>query len=676
MLRWFAPLSIRGKMTLAALAPLLPVLLLVAVAAFTLINSWIVDEAQRRVTRQLHAAREVMRHEESRLHETLRLTALSPQLLTALAAHDPNRIAAELTSLYQREGLDLLTLTDPSGRVLSRGAAPERPGGEMAPASLVDGLASGSVPCGPFLFEEDDLLREGEILYRKARLPLRAPVAAGRSPFEGRGLFLLCTVPLHSADGRLLGYLYGGTLLNGNLSLIDRIQEILYGSETHNGIESGSATIFLEDLRVTTTVRLGNQERAIGTLISPEVAAAVLNKGQRWLDRAMVVDQWYLTAYEPLIDSNNRVVGALYVGLLEEPYLQLKNRAALLLCGLLVLGSGVGFIMARSGADHLSLPLRRLDQAAWRVASGERKIELTVDTNDEVGHLTTAFNHMTAALGAREEELQSFNRELEDKVAERSALLEEKSLSLIRAHEELERSDRLAAIGSLAAGVAHEINNPAAIIRGNIELLRRELTAEAGREEIVEILHQIERISLITQGLLTFAREEKLALRPLAINPLLEEILSQIGHQVPLRQTLMRTALADGLPLLAADRERLRQVFTNLILNALQAMDGSGVLTVSSRAHGQDVEVTVSDTGPGLTDELREKIFHPFFTTKPEGSGLGLPIAYGILQTLGGMITVQSQQGGGATFIVRLKGGEQAELMTNGVSGAGEWSPE
>lgn len=676
MLRRFIHLSIRGKMTLAALAPLLPVLLLVAVAIFTLINSWIVDEAQRRVTRQLHAAREVMRNEESHLHETLRLTALSPQLLAALADRNPDRIVAELTLLYQREGLDLLTLTDPSGRVLCRGAAPERPGGEMAPAALMAGLTQGSAPCGPFLFEEDDLLREGEGLYRKARLALRTPVPGDRPPFEGRGLFLLCTVPLHSDDGRLLGYLYGGTLLNGNLSLVDRIQEIIYGGDTHSGIESGSATIFLEDLRVATTVRLGNQERAIGTLISPQVADAVLKKRQRWLDRALVVDQWYLTAYEPLIDSNNRVVGALYVGLLEEPYLQLKKRAALLLCGLLLLGSGVGFIMARSGADHLSRPLRSLDRAARRVAAGERKIELPVETNDEVGHLTTSFNHMTAALGAREEELQSFNLELAEKVAERTALLEEKSLSLIRAHEELERSERLAAIGSLAAGVAHEINNPAAIIRGNVELLRRELSAGEGQEEIGEILHQIERISLITHGLLAFAREEKLAVRPLAINPLLEEILSQVGHQVPLRQTVLRTILADDLPPLAADRERLRQVFTNLILNALQAMDGTGVLTVSSRAIGAEVEVTVSDTGPGLSDELREKIFHPFFTTKPEGSGLGLSIAYGILQALGGTITVQSEEGAGATFIVRLKGGAEEELTLSGMGDAGEWSPE
>jgi signal transduction histidine kinase len=653
MLQRLARLSLRGKLTLAALAPLLLVLLLVAIAAYALINGWIVGEAQRRVTRQLHAAREVLRHEEAHLHDTVRLAAQTPELLTALASGDRARLAVELASLYRREGLDLLTLTDPAGNVVCRGANPGQPGAAPAPPGLRPALASGQPATGPYLLDAAELQREGETLARKARLPLRTPAPDGRR-VEERGLFLLGSVPLHGSDGRLLGYLYGATLLNGNLALVDRIQEVIYGGETHAGLDSGSATVFLEDLRVATTVRLADGDRAIGTLISPQVATAVLKQRQNWLDRALVVDQWYLTAYEPLVDSSGNVVGALYVGLLERPYQQLKTRAALILCGLLLLGSGVGFVMVRSAADHLSRPLLVLDASARRVADGERDLPLPVTSSDEIGRLTETFNRMTRALGEREEALQRFTRELEAKVAERTQRLEEQSLSLLRAHEELERAERLAAIGSLAAGVAHEINNPAAIIRGNVELLRRELPATNGQEEVVEVLRQIERISLITQGLLTFARQQRFARQPLALNPLLTEILAQIGHQVPLGAVTVRSELAPDLPELTADREQLRQVFTNLILNALQAMAGTGTLTVSSRRCDGGLEVAVADTGPGLSAELREKIFHPFFTTRPDGSGLGLSIAYGILQTLGGSIAVQSQPGAGATFVVRL----------------------
>jgi two-component system, NtrC family, sensor kinase len=138
------------------------------------------------------------------------------------------------------------------------------------------------------------------------------------------------------------------------------------------------------------------------------------------------------------------------------------------------------------------------------------------------------------------------------------------------------------------------------------------------------------------------------------INPLLEEILAQATHQVPLGRIEMRCDLDLTLPPLTADRERLRQVFTNLLINALQAMDGEGTLTVTSRSLRDAIEVTVADTGPGLPLELRGKIFNPFFTTKPTGTGLGLSVSYGIIQALGGTIEVGGAAGRGAVFTIRL----------------------
>lgn len=260
-------------------------------------------------------------------------------------------------------------------------------------------------------------------------------------------------------------------------------------------------------------------------------------------------------------------------------------------------------------------------------------------------------------LERRERELFELNRNLEQRVSDRTALLEEKSLQLIRVQEDLLRAEKLAGLGTLAAGVAHEINNPSAIIRGNVEILLGLLPADSDlREEAEEILKQTERISLITGNMLSLARNQTIRWEKVHINTLLKEILAQISHQIPLGQVEILTELAPTLPPLEGSVERLRQVFTNLLLNALQAMQGQGRLRVSTRAGAERIEILIADTGPGIPAEIRDKIFNPFFTTKSGGTGLGLSVSYGIVQALGGMIEVEGEAGKGCVFRVSLPG--------------------
>lgn len=282
-----------------------------------------------------------------------------------------------------------------------------------------------------------------------------------------------------------------------------------------------------------------------------------------------------------------------------------------------------------------------------------------------------------AALQQTCAELDELNRSLEVKVAERTRDLEQKNQELLRTQEELVQKEKLAAVGSLAAGVAHEINNPAAIIRGNVEILRRCLAKAAtvgagpaagpvaepaaGEEEIKEILRNTERISRITQGLLLYARQQnrppdEVAAEEVEVNQLLTGILDQVAHQVPLGEITIRRRFAPDLPTLPADQEKLRQVFTNLIVNAVQAMDGRGRLTVTSEvaAAGRELLVRVADSGPGIAENQRQLIFDPFYTNRQGGSGLGLAISYGIVRGLGGRIEVGGRPGEGAEFTVRL----------------------
>jgi PAS domain S-box-containing protein len=262
-----------------------------------------------------------------------------------------------------------------------------------------------------------------------------------------------------------------------------------------------------------------------------------------------------------------------------------------------------------------------------------------------------------AALQRSLAELDKLNRSLEAKVAERTRDLEEKNRELLQAQEELVRREKLAAIGLLAAGVAHEINNPAAIIRGNVEILRRRLAGSEGEEEVLEVLKNTERISRITRSLLLFAREHEQSTTPpeeVSINDMLDEIIAQAEYQEPFTDLEVGRDFAPDLPPLLSDQEKLRQVFTNLVINAIQAMDGRGRLEISTRRAGEQLEVAIGDSGPGIPPEARQVVFSPFYTTKKGGTGMGLAVAYGIVQTLGGSIEVSGNGERGALITVRL----------------------
>ena len=227
----------------------------------------------------------------------------------------------------------------------------------------------------------------------------------------------------------------------------------------------------------------------------------------------------------------------------------------------------------------------------------------------------------------------------------------------VRMREETLQSSRLASLGELAAGVAHEINNPMAVIRGNVELLQMSVPIEAdNREEVDTIFQQVGRVERIVSNLLKFARQEQKHVGAVAINRLLHEILSQVGHQVSLAGIAIEEQFSTELLEITGDSDQLRQVFTNLMVNAVQAMGNGGTLTLATRLLGpkEGVEIAVGDTGTGIAPENREKIFSPFFTTKANGTGLGLSVSYGIVREHGGQINLQSEPGKGSAFMVIL----------------------
>jgi two-component system NtrC family sensor kinase len=240
--------------------------------------------------------------------------------------------------------------------------------------------------------------------------------------------------------------------------------------------------------------------------------------------------------------------------------------------------------------------------------------------------------------------------------------LEKSHRELQVSHQELEqaqtqliRTEKLASIGQLAAGVAHEINNPLGTILIYSHLIQKSLEPDdPKREDIALVISEANRAKDIVQGLLSFAREKKLRASEVNVNDILEEVLSLVVNQSLFHNIKIKKSFDQGPQTIVADETQLKQVFLNIILNAAQAMEGNGKLTISTIFDKKQIKIKIADTGPGIPPEVMGKLFSPFFTTKEKGTGLGLAISYGIIERHQGKIDVETDLGKGSTFVITL----------------------
>jgi two-component system NtrC family sensor kinase len=248
-------------------------------------------------------------------------------------------------------------------------------------------------------------------------------------------------------------------------------------------------------------------------------------------------------------------------------------------------------------------------------------------------------------------DLEEWGRTLEEKVRQRTE-------DLVAMQARVAQSERLASLGMLAAGVAHEINNPLggilALTGLSVEDMRDD---DPNRENLEEVIRQTERCRDIVKGLLAFSRQSKSNIQLLDLNKVIEDTLFLVTKQALFFNINLVQNLASELPRVLADGSQCQQVFMNILMNAVQAMDERGTITIVTRCGAPHfVEVGISDTGHGIPPEQIDRIFDPFFTTKAsgKGTGLGLSIAYGIVTTHRGTISVRSEVGKGSTFTIRM----------------------
>jgi two-component system NtrC family sensor kinase len=297
-----------------------------------LITDQIIFEAQERVKEHLNTARWVYESKIRDIDRTIHWTSIRHVLKQGIKEKNLSPIRDELSGLMVEEGLDFLTLTDRKGMVIFRFHNPKVSGDSLTHDPFVKGALGNKAISGTQILSREELSKEGESLAQKATLRL-VPTPKAKpidKVEETSGMVLKSAYPVIDFNGDLLGVLTGGVLLNRNYEIVDRIKNIVFKDAKYKGKEIGTATIFFGDLRISTNVIDKEGNRAIGTRAMKEVQEQVLEKGQPWIQRAFVVDDWYITAYEPIRDVQDKIIGILYVGLLESKYAVMKERLILL----------------------------------------------------------------------------------------------------------------------------------------------------------------------------------------------------------------------------------------------------------------------------------------------------------------------------------------------------------
>ncbi|MEM6760295.1 MAG: cache domain-containing protein [Pseudomonadota bacterium] len=546
-------------------------------------------------------------------------------------------------------GLDFLLWVSLSDASLPRALR------DVADASAVDAPA-GRVA----LMEATDIQLVAPNLAPLATLPL-VPTEAARTiarDMETRGMFIIAAQRNAAGDRALIG----GRLLNRNLDFIDTMNALVYRDETGEISRTGTTTLFLDDVRISTNVRLFEGERALGTRVSEAVWQKVMERGDTWLDRAFVVNNWYISGYVPLTDITGNRIGMLYTGFLEKPFNAQRNTTILTLISAFIAVLAVSVPLFLWLARGIFAPLERMTETMGRAEAGDlnARIGMLAD-NNEIGAVAGHLDRLLDQVEERDAALRGYAENLNDLVEQRSAELKEANRKLEATFAQLVMSEKLASVGEITAGVAHEINNPVAVIQGNLEVIRMGLSPEQQADlktELDLIDAQTQRINIIVGKLLNFTRPDEMSDLTTLVDAAQAVDDALILVAADLRNSAIETEVRNTPgPRFRVVETELQQVIVNLAINAAQAMEAGGKLTILTRPAVRDgsdgTEIVVSDNGPGIAPEKLDHVFDPFMTTKMgRGSGLGLSISQALVTRVGGLISVTSEENRGATFSV------------------------
>lgn len=598
----------------------------------------IIEEAQNRVCLNMGSAWSVLDNRLADIDTVVRLVALKDSVVSTFdnGRWDDVDLKGRLEKIRLSSGLDFLDVVSAQGKVLLRTTPPYAAGDDLGCEHVVAAALKGEAKSAMALACRARLEKESECLPDRAFLQVETTPRSRMSPKkeESRGMLMVAAAPVWHAN-HVIGVIYGGVLVNRNSELIDRIHEVVYKDEKYRGQPVGTATIFLDDTRIATTVRFDNGNRALGSRVSKEVADSVLDNGKPWTGKAFVVRDWYLTAYDPIRDGSGKTIGMLYVGVLKKPYddygHSLVWRYVLVSALVLLVGLGLAFITA----NRLARPIHSLVEASNRVSNGAAPSKVQQDgTSHETDRLIESFNQMTATLQDREDKLKALNRSYMETLG----------------------------------FVSHELKSPVATIMNYVYLLReqkmgplneKQLRAiraiDSGSARLVEMVRHYLNLSRIENNELMPVRG-RVAVAEEVIAPLLETMDAEIQHRH------MKVCMnVGGDTVLDADRNMVREVFENLVSNAVKYGRDGGMIEISAAREDTFVKFMVRNEGAGIPEHMLTQMFQKFArvegtdkTKTQKGTGLGLFITKYIVEAHGGVVSVVSKAGEWTEFSFTL----------------------
>lgn len=539
-------------------------------------------------------------------------------------------------------GIDILIITDARGKVIQRINNRGFKGDNVLKIDPIrQAIETGKQISGTSILSQDILKREGSEIANQVLIKI-IPTEKGRKPEKDildRALVLNTATPV-LLNNKIIGVIYGATIKNNNFEIVDRIQTLFFrkAGRMQKNKQIGTVTIFLDDIRISTNVISSEGHRTVGTLVSEEVYDRVFKKGETWIDRAFVVDKWYIAGYTPLADTTGKTVGILYVGVPSDNYKWMQTNTASYVLLITIITSLFAIVVSVYLLTRIIRPINEVVEMSDVIAEGDYSSKLRPFSEYELSHLSSAFNRMT------------------DAIYERDCRIKE------TAQNQIAQSEKLASLGRLASGIAHEINNPLTGILTYSSMLKEDLAGSQYLDDLQIIIDETMRCRKIVRGILDFARETSLEIQPLDLNKALTTAVRIIEKHVNFRKVNIIKEFQPDIPAVNVDLDQMKSVFNNLLVNAADAMPDGGDLTIRTSYHPDEkmVHVAFTDTGTGIPEENLGKIFDPFFTTKEpgKGTGLGLSVIYGIIEKHNGSISVKSTMGEGTVFTIKLPVGE------------------
>ncbi|MDD5327486.1 MAG: cache domain-containing protein [Phycisphaerae bacterium] len=607
--------SLKLRIFISFMAVVLTLSSLIALLGFSVIKRDIIDRTQREVTRNIASARSFYASEIENIGWLLRLVEYN----------------GDIETLKKKLRLDYAVKVDVPAEVEIKS--------NIARMAVEKKAGIG----GTRIIAADELQEIDTNLYRERAIAIK-PTPKAR-PTERQTLDMVMAkeyaIPSIDAKGNVTSVIYGGRIVNLDYKLVDRIRTLVFGNELYNSKPVGTVTIFQDDIRIATNVLDEQGNRAVGTRVSDEVYHAVIEQGKLWHDRAFVVTDWYMTAYEPIHDIEGNTIGMLYVGVLEQPFSDMAKRVILVFLIIVAGATLLALALSLIVTFRITRPLIDVAEAAQKLAQGQLGYEVNNHTKiTELDTLAVAFNDMSGRLKERDESLRVTNEKL--------IVLNKSYIDLIGfvAHE-------------LKGILASAVMNAYAVRDGYLGLVNFKQ-----RKALDSITRNLDYLTVTVRKFLNLGRIEKSelvvnktmlnikrdifdisidALRPLAV-----------GRKIRIKEDI------DPQLEINADSDLMLIVANNLISNAIKYGIDGGRLEIKVTPDNGKLLVEVYNDSEPITEEQKDKLFKKFSrldvpaASKVKGTGLGLYITKQVIEKHGGRIWIEPREAGNS-FIFEIE---------------------